>query len=167
MEENKKVLIKKVILIGLAIAFTVTLIVLAIFSDNNALNKESGEIDLADDETFVTRLTSETFEETIKNADKPVLVDYYANWCGPCRMMAPILNEMTEEIDDFDIYKIDTTLDPELFEATGENSIPLFIMYNEGKEVFRINGALPKEQFIEYIYKHLDLYGIEYNKESM
>lgn len=109
---------------------------------------------------MVEFLNMETFKEKIfdfeKNTDwkfqgdKPALIDFYADWCGPCKMVAPILEELAEEYKGkIDIYKIDTEVEQELAGIFGIRSIPslLFIPLNDQPQMAA--GALPKETFKE------------------
>lgn len=100
-------------------------------------------------------LTKEAFLEKVFNfkenkewkfeGKKPALIDFYADWCGPCKMLAPILEELSEEYGDkIDIYKIDTEADQELSAAFGIRSIPSMLFCPTEGEPQMANGALPK-----------------------
>lgn len=100
-------------------------------------------------------LTKEAFLEKVFNfkenkewkfeGKKPALIDFYADWCGPCRMLAPILEELSEEYGDkIDIYKIDTEAEQELSAAFGIRSIPSMLFCPTEGEPQMANGALPK-----------------------
>ena len=100
-------------------------------------------------------LTKETFLEKIFNfkenkewkfeGKRPALIDFYADWCGPCKMLAPILEELSEEYGDkIDIYKIDTEAEQELSAAFGIRSIPSMLFCPTEGEPQMANGALPK-----------------------
>ena len=100
-------------------------------------------------------LTKEAFLEKVFNfkenkewkfeGKKPALIDFYADWCGPCKMLAPILEELSEEYGDkIDIYKIDTEAEQELFAAFGIRSIPSMLFCPTEGEPQMANGALPK-----------------------
>lgn len=105
-------------------------------------------------------LTSETFKEKVYNFDvnkdwkfegnKPCLIDFYADWCGPCKMVAPILEELSEEYNGkLNIYKINTDEQQELASAFGIRSIPsLLFVPVDGKPQMAM-GALPKQTFIQ------------------
>ena len=90
-------------------------------------------------------LTSENFEEKVLKADKPVLVDFWAVWCGPCRMMAPAVAEIAEEkADTLYVGKVNVDDAPDLAERYGINSIPCFILFENGQEKARAIGAQDK-----------------------
>ena len=84
--------------------------------------------------------------ESVKNSDKPVLLDFYADWCGPCRMVAPIVEEIANENPQYVIGKVNVDDDPELAQAYGVMSIPTLIVLKGGQEVARSTGARPKAQ---------------------
>lgn len=112
------------------------------------------------------KLTSQTFKETIFDymtekewkykGDKPAIIDFYADWCGPCRMVAPILEQLSEEYKDkIDIYKIDTDKEIEVSSVFGIQSIPSFLFIPmEGLPTLQ-PGAFPKHVFKQIIEEHL------------
>jgi len=107
---------------------------------------------------MIEHLTNETFKQKVFNYDenkdwkfegnRPCLIDFYADWCGPCKMVAPILEELADEYNDkIDIYKIDTEQERELAGMFGIQSIPsLLFVPKEGQPQMAM-GALPKETF--------------------
>ncbi len=92
-------------------------------------------------------LTKENFDE-FKNSDKTVLLDFYADWCGPCRMVSPLVDEIAEENPQYLIGKINVDSEPELAESFGVSSIPTLVVMKSGKIVNRIVGARPKAQIL-------------------
>ena len=90
-------------------------------------------------------INKDNFEQ-IKNGDQTVLIDFYADWCGPCRMVAPIVEEIAKENASVVVGKINVDDDPELAQAYGVMSIPTLIVLKGGKEVARSTGARPKAQ---------------------
>ena len=90
-------------------------------------------------------IKTQDFEAKVKNADKPVLVDFYADWCGPCKMMLPVVEKLAAEYEGKAyIYKINTDADGALAAGLGIMSIPTMILFNNGEEVDRIIGAVPE-----------------------
>lgn len=84
--------------------------------------------------------------------DKPAIIDFYADWCGPCKALAPILDELGEEYaGKVDIYKVDTEAERELAQAFGIRSIPSILFIPEGETPQMAQGALPKENFKQAI----------------
>ena len=91
------------------------------------------------------KITADNFEETVKG-DKPVLIDFFATWCGPCRMLAPIIEEIAEErADTLVVGKVDVDEEPELANRFGVSSIPTVVLVENGREVDRFVGYRPKE----------------------
>ena len=95
----------------------------------------------------VQMINKNNFEE-IKNSDKLVLLDFYADWCGPCRMVAPILHEIAEERPDVIVGKINVDDEPGLAEAFGVYSIPTLVVMKNGAVVRQTSGARPKAQLL-------------------
>ena len=86
--------------------------------------------------------------DSVKNSEKLVLLDFYADWCGPCRMVAPILHEITDERPDVLVGKINVDNDPELAEAFGVYSIPTLVVMKNGAIIRQTSGARPKAQLL-------------------
>ncbi|MCL4382501.1 MAG: thioredoxin [Patescibacteria group bacterium] len=100
----------------------------------------------------MTILTDENFESEVLKADLPVLVDFYADWCGPCQMLRPIIEELSEESQGkAKIAKINVDEAPKTAEKYGIMSIPTVILFKEGKEVTRQTGLTTKEVLKELI----------------
>ena len=96
----------------------------------------------------MTQLTKETFGSFIKESPKAVLVDFSAQWCGPCKMMAPILEELSAQREDIEVATLDIDEAPEEAIKLGIMSIPAFILFKDGKEASRTIGYMPKEELL-------------------
>ena len=95
----------------------------------------------------IITVTKENFNE-IKAEKKTVLLDFYADWCGPCRMVAPIVHEIADEREDIVVGKINVDEQPELAQAFGVMSIPTLVVMKNGEVVNQAMGARPKAQIL-------------------
>lgn len=94
------------------------------------------------------------FQELI-NSDKPVLVDFYATWCGPCKTMAPVLEELKEEIGDkARIVKVDVDKNTKAAVHYGVRGVPTFVLFKKGEVLWREAGVIPKHELLEVIQRH-------------
>ena len=91
-------------------------------------------------------ITDSNFNEEVLNADLPVLVDFWAEWCGPCKMVAPIVEELSDEYkDQVKFTKVDVDENPEMAQKYGVRGIPTLLIFNGGAPVDQLVGALPKK----------------------
>ncbi|WP_205959993.1 thioredoxin [Flammeovirga aprica] len=91
-------------------------------------------------------ITDANFEEVVLNSDKPVLVDFWATWCGPCLMMAPVIDELAVEMTDAVIGKLDVDANPQSAAKFGIRSIPTMLVFKGGEPVDKIIGAVAKKE---------------------
>ena len=99
----------------------------------------------------VITITAQNFEQEVLQSDKPVLVDFYADWCGPCKMMAPVIEEIAEEADDIKVGKLNIDNEMEIAQKYGVMSIPTLIVFKNGEEVKRDLGAKPKKAVLDML----------------
>lgn len=92
----------------------------------------------------VVKITKDNFESEVVKSDKKVLIDFWASWCGPCMMVSPIVDEISEERTDIKVCKVNVDEEPELAVAFGIQSIPALFVMENGKAVNSMVGAAPK-----------------------
>ena len=98
-----------------------------------------------------TALNKNNFDEFVLNSDKPVLLDFWASWCGPCRMLSPVVDEVAEERTDVKVGKVNVDEQPELAGQFGVMSIPTLLVFEQGKLVRQAVGARPKAGVLELL----------------
>ena len=97
------------------------------------------------------KINNENFESEVLKSDKTVLLDFYADWCGPCQMVAPVLAEIAEEREDIVVGKINVDEEMQLALKFGVESIPMIAVIKDGKLVNKSVGFKPKEQILELL----------------
>jgi thioredoxin 1 len=101
-------------------------------------------------------VTDRTFDAEVLTSEIPVLTDFWAEWCSPCKMVAPILEEIAEEYDgQIKIAKVDVDTSTQMAARYGVKSIPTLILFTNGQSVERLVGAMPKEQLLSRIHPYL------------
>ncbi|MEF2845979.1 MAG: thioredoxin [Eggerthellaceae bacterium] len=95
---------------------------------------------------MATQITTSEFQEKVLNSSKPVLVDFFATWCGPCKMMAPVLDELAGEVaGKAEVYKVDVDAEPQLAQKYGIMSVPTMIIFKNGAIDNQFIGVQPKQ----------------------
>lgn len=104
----------------------------------------------------ITAITDASFEEDVVNASQPVLVDFWAEWCGPCKMLTPVLESISDEFADrLKITKLNVDENPETAPKFGVRGIPTLILFKDGKVVATKVGAMTKSQLVAFLNDHI------------
>lgn len=102
-------------------------------------------------------VTDSTFQNEVIKSDKPVLVDFWAEWCGPCKMIAPMVEELAKEYDGkLKVGKVDVDSNQQISMQLGIRSIPTLLIFKGGRVVEQVVGAVPKRMLVEKVTKHLN-----------
>ena len=99
----------------------------------------------------IIHINKNNFHQEVISSDKPVLLDFWAPWCGPCRLLAPILDQVAEEREDIKVCKVDIDQQPELASRFRVMSVPTLMVMKEGKIVEQSIGARPKHQILAMV----------------
>ena len=99
----------------------------------------------------VINITKENFAQEVLHSEKPVLLDFWASWCGPCRMLSPVVDEVAEERTDVKVGKVNVDEQPELAQAFGIASIPTLLVIRDGRTVNRAVGVRSKEEILQML----------------
>ena len=101
-------------------------------------------------------ITDQNFQEVVLDSDKPVLVDFWATWCGPCRTVGPIIDELATELEGKAVIgKVNVDNNSESPQTYGIRSIPALLIFKDGELVDRLVGAVPKSQLVEKLEAHM------------
>ena len=103
------------------------------------------------EDAMALEITQDNFEQEVLKSEKPVLVDFWAEWCTPCRMLGPIVEEVAHDAPAVKVGKVNVDKESKLAEQFGIMSIPTLILFKGGKEAKRTLGAMPKEDLLEFI----------------
>lgn len=99
----------------------------------------------------VITLTSQNFESEVISSDQPVLIDFWASWCGPCRMLSPIVDEIADERTDVKVCKVNVDEEQELAERFGVMSIPTLVVMQQGQLKNKTVGVVPKDSILKML----------------
>ena len=101
---------------------------------------------------MANNVTDDSFKQEVLESNIPVLVDFWAEWCGPCRMLGPIIDELGKELEGkVKVFKMNIDENPNIPSSLGVRSIPTMMLFNNGKQVATKTGALPKSTIAEWI----------------
>lgn len=103
----------------------------------------------------MVKINQENFATAVLQSDKPVLLDFWADWCGPCRMIAPALEAFSADREDIVVGKINVDEQPALAQQFGIMTIPTLVLVKGGKPVAQVSGARPKEAIEAFVNEHL------------
>jgi thioredoxin 1 len=121
-----------------------------------AKSKKKPEVNSGSNSGGVIDVTDKTFSTEVLKSKKPVLVDFWAPWCGPCRIQGPVVEEAATELGGkMKFVKLDTQANPEVASKYGINAIPALYVFKKGKVVEQVVGLRPKEQLLELVKKHI------------
>ena len=138
----------KILIIVATVFFVVGMIILSIFLNNRNKVEISKEEESAME---VMKVTSANFEEEVLNSDKTVLIDFYADWCGPCKAYSPIVESVAAENEDVKVVKIDVDSAQDLAIKYQVMSIPTTVVIKNGEEVDRAVGMMSKSDLLEMV----------------
>ena len=145
---------KKIVYIILIIVFIGILILANIFlkrQNENKLQESQSSENKGGKKMEVLEVTSKNFEQEVLKSEKTVLIDFYATWCGPCKMLSPIVEEIAEENEDIKVVKIDIDKEQDIAVEYEIMSIPTLVVIKDGQEVNRSVGVIGKSDILELV----------------
>ena len=138
----------KILILVAIVFFIVGMIILSIFLNNQ------NKVEISKEEESgmeIMKVTSANFEEEVLNSDKTVLIDFYADWCGPCKAYSPIVESVAAENEDIKVVKIDVDNAQDIAYKYQVMSIPTTVVIKDGKEVNRAVGMMSKSDLVEMV----------------
>ena len=145
----------KIKIIGAVIIFAVSLIIISVIVNINNDTTKKSQIKKSDtsitNEIAIIEVDGNNFESEVINSNKKVLIDFYATWCGPCKILSPILEEVATENKNIKLVKIDVDKNEDLAYKYGITAMPTIIVIENGKELKRSIGAISKNKVLELL----------------
>jgi len=138
----------KILIIVTTLIFVVGMIILSIYLNNRNNVEMSNE---EESRMEIMKVTSANFEEEVLNSDKTVLIDFYADWCGPCKAYSPIVEAVAAENEDIKVVKIDVDNAQDIAYKYQVMSIPTTVIIKNGQEVNRAVGMMSKSDLVEMV----------------
>lgn len=145
---------KKIVYIILIIIFIGILVLANIFlkkENENKLQESQSSENKEGEKVEILEVTSKNFEQEVLKSEKPVLIDFYATWCGPCKMLSPIVEEVAAENEDIKVVKIDIDKEQNIAVQYEIMSIPTLVVIKDGKEVNRSVGVIGKSDILQLL----------------
>lgn len=145
---------KKIVYIILIIIFIGILVLANIFlkkENENKLQESQSSENKEGEKVEILEVTSKNFEQEVLKSEKPVLIDFYATWCGPCKMLSPIVEEVAAENEDIKVVKIDIDKEQNIAVQYEIMSIPTLVVIKDGQEVNRSVGVIGKSDILELV----------------
>ncbi len=146
---------KQIILIAAIIAFVIGLVIISMILNNANGSKSNSTISTESIKT----INQEQFDELVLNADKPVLVDFYADWCGPCKILSPTIEELAQDkkySDKYYFYKVNVDTAFNISERYSIQYIPTIIVFKDGEEITRNSGVVEKDYIVDMLKQGLE-----------
>lgn len=137
---------KKIIYIISLVLFVLTIVIANMLLQKNNNNYESEEINMG-----ISNVTSANFEQEVLNCEQTVLIDFYADWCGPCKMLSPIVEQVASENTDVKVVKVNVDNEQDLAIKYQVMSIPTLVVIKNGSEVNRMVGLSSKSDIVDMI----------------
>ena len=146
---------EKVKIIVLIIIFVIVLLSINVLLNNKNSNNANNISKISEEKELssmkVLEVNNENFEKEVLESEKPVLIDFFADWCGPCKMLSPIVEQIAEENEQIKVVKINIDNEQDLAVKYGIMSIPTLVVIKNGQESSRSVGLISKEEILELI----------------
>lgn len=145
MDKKKNLILQIIAFIGIIIIFTIVYNYII----NSYIKKQTNQNEKEEKKMSVTEIMTKDFEQEVINSEKTVLVDFYATWCGPCKMMSPIMENIAEENNNVKVVKVDIDKNQDLAMQYNVMSIPTMIIFKNGETTKTFVGVTDKQDIVE------------------